>query len=194
MKSIVFMVIHYCWSLNLLCRRQLSCSTLNNRWQLQENYIIFNVLWTISLQALLFFWIWWKRIKSLSIIGRILWAGKQQYQNIVAKYAWRLPVPRHWKLASYQRRFYSMEDQERVVNGLQGVLRGECYFTQKLASYLITHSGNYRYNSTESALLTHREKRSWISCVSARLITRSLVRCSSAKIRLKRIFIIFSRR
>ena len=24
--------------------------------------------------------------------------------------------------------------------------------------YLITHSGNYRYNSTESALLTHREK------------------------------------
>lgn len=51
-----------------------------------------------------------------------------------------------------------MEDQERVVNGLQGVLRGECYFTQKLASYLITHSGNYRYNSTESALLTHREK------------------------------------
>lgn len=54
--------------------------------------------------------------------------------------------------------FYAMEDQERVVNGLQGVLRGECYFTQKLASYLITHSGNYRYNSTESALLTHREK------------------------------------
>ncbi|WP_221932229.1 hypothetical protein, partial [Ectopseudomonas mendocina] len=30
--------------------------------------------------------------------------------------------------------------------------------SQKLASYLITHSGNYRYNSTESALLTHREK------------------------------------
>lgn len=27
--------------------------------------------------------------------------------------------------------FYAMEDQERVVNGLQGVLRGECYFTQK---------------------------------------------------------------
>ncbi|MGQ7790618.1 biofilm master transcriptional regulator CsgD [Shigella flexneri] len=54
--------------------------------------------------------------------------------------------------------FYAMEDQERVVNGLQGVLRGECYFTQKVASYLITHSGNYRYNSTDAALLTHREK------------------------------------
>lgn len=194
MKSIVFMVIHYCWSLNRLCKRQLSCSTLNNRWQLQENYIIFNVLWTIYLQALLFFWIWWKQIKAYPLLAGYFEQEKQQYQNIVAKYAWRLPVPRHWKLASYQRRFYAMEDQERVVNGLQGVLRGECYFTQKLASYLITHSGNYRYNSTESALLTHREKRSWISCVSARLITRSLVRCSSAKIRLKRIFIIFSRR
>lgn len=132
MKSIVFMVIHYCWSLNLLCRRQLSCSTLNNRWQLQENYIIFNVLWTISLQALLFFWIWWKRIKAYPLLAGYFWAGKQQYQNIVAKYAWRLPVPRHWKLASYQRRFYSMEDQERVVNGLQGVLRGECYLRKSL--------------------------------------------------------------
>lgn len=54
--------------------------------------------------------------------------------------------------------FYATEDQEHVVSGLQGILRGECYFSQKLASYLITHSGNYRYNSTESALLTHREK------------------------------------
>lgn len=54
--------------------------------------------------------------------------------------------------------FYATEDQEHVVSGLQGILRGECYFSQKLASYLITHSGNYRYNSTESTLLTHREK------------------------------------
>jgi len=54
--------------------------------------------------------------------------------------------------------FYVNEDEARVVDGLQGVLRGECYFSQKLASYLITHSGNYRYNSSESALLTHREK------------------------------------
>ena len=54
--------------------------------------------------------------------------------------------------------FYVTEDEERVVYGLQGILRGECYFSQKLASYLITHSGNYRYNGTESALLTHREK------------------------------------
>ncbi|WP_228465504.1 LuxR C-terminal-related transcriptional regulator, partial [Enterobacter hormaechei] len=50
------------------------------------------------------------------------------------------------------------EEENRVVEGLQGILRGECYFSQKLASYLITHSGNYRYNSSESALLTHREK------------------------------------
>lgn len=54
--------------------------------------------------------------------------------------------------------FYVTEDESHVVDGLQSVQRGECYFSQKLASYLITHSGNYRYNSTESALLTHREK------------------------------------
>ncbi|WP_156566712.1 transcriptional regulator CsgD [Metakosakonia massiliensis] len=54
--------------------------------------------------------------------------------------------------------FYVSEDERRMVEGLQGILRGECYFSQKLASYLITHSGNYRYNSSESALLTHREK------------------------------------
>ena len=54
--------------------------------------------------------------------------------------------------------FYVTEEEDRVVEGLQGILRGECYFSQKLASYLITHSGNYRYNSSESALLTHREK------------------------------------
>jgi len=54
--------------------------------------------------------------------------------------------------------FYVTEDESHVVDGLQSVQRGECYFSQKLASYLITHSGNYRYNSAESALLTHREK------------------------------------
>ncbi|MGP3590050.1 biofilm master transcriptional regulator CsgD [Vagococcus sp. WN89Y] len=54
--------------------------------------------------------------------------------------------------------FYVSEDENQLIDGLQGVLRGECYFTQKLASYLITHSGNYRYSNAESALLTHREK------------------------------------
>src|SRR5690606_18072523 len=54
--------------------------------------------------------------------------------------------------------FYVTEDESHVVDGLQSVQRGECYFSQKLASYLITHSGNYRYNSSESAMLTHRAK------------------------------------
>ena len=54
--------------------------------------------------------------------------------------------------------FYAHEDQSCVIEGMRGVLRGECYFSQKLASYLITHSGNYRYNGSESTLLTHREK------------------------------------
>lgn len=54
--------------------------------------------------------------------------------------------------------FYVSEDESRLIEGLHGVLRGECYFSQKLASYLITHSGNYRYNGTDTTLLTHREK------------------------------------
>lgn len=54
--------------------------------------------------------------------------------------------------------FYAHEDQSCVVEGMRGIMRGECYFSQKLASYLITHSGNYRYNGGESSMLTHREK------------------------------------
>ncbi|WP_039058033.1 biofilm master transcriptional regulator CsgD [Enterobacter sp. Bisph1] len=54
--------------------------------------------------------------------------------------------------------FYISEDRNQLVEGLKGVQRGEYYFSQKLASYLISHAGNYRFYSTESALLTHREK------------------------------------
>lgn len=54
--------------------------------------------------------------------------------------------------------FYTTEEEPRVIEGIRGVLEGECYFSQKLASYLINHSGNYRFNSVESSLLTHREK------------------------------------
>lgn len=83
-----------------------------------------------------------------------------------------------------------MEDQNVFVNA--GSAR-RMLLTQKLASYLITHSGNYRYNSTESALLTHQEK----------ILNKLRIGASNneiapfvvypAKIRLKRIFIIFSR-
>ncbi|HEY3985783.1 biofilm master transcriptional regulator CsgD [Cedecea sp.] len=54
--------------------------------------------------------------------------------------------------------FYFATEEPKVVEGLRGVLEGECYFSQKLASYLISHSGNYRFNSTESSRLTQREK------------------------------------
>ena len=54
--------------------------------------------------------------------------------------------------------FYISEDECRLTEGLQGVQRGECYFSGKLASYLITQSGNYRFNGTDTTLLTHREK------------------------------------
>ena len=50
----------------------------------------------------------------------------------------------------------------RIKNVLSMGCKASCAanatLRKKLASYLITHSGNYRYNSTESALLTHREK------------------------------------
>ncbi|MBU4684036.1 transcriptional regulator CsgD [Cedecea davisae] len=54
--------------------------------------------------------------------------------------------------------FYLAAEEPRVVEGLRGVMEGECYFSQKLASYLISNSGNYRFNSTESSRLTQREK------------------------------------
>jgi LuxR family transcriptional regulator of csgAB operon len=54
--------------------------------------------------------------------------------------------------------FYTSEEEPRVIEGIRGVMDGECYFSQKLASYLINHSGNYRFYSAESSLLTHREK------------------------------------
>ncbi|PSN09755.1 biofilm master transcriptional regulator CsgD [Siccibacter turicensis] len=54
--------------------------------------------------------------------------------------------------------FYVGDDEVRVAEGLQSVMRGECCFSQKLASYLITRSAHYRFNCHESALLTHREK------------------------------------
>ena len=37
-------------------------------------------------------------------------------------------------------------------------MEGECYFSRKLASYLIMNSGNYRYDTQESTILTFREK------------------------------------
>lgn len=54
--------------------------------------------------------------------------------------------------------FYTTETESRLVEGLNMVMNGECYFSAKLASYLITHSGNYRYNGAESTSLTQRER------------------------------------
>ncbi|MGU3412149.1 biofilm master transcriptional regulator CsgD [Enterobacteriaceae bacterium C23F] len=54
--------------------------------------------------------------------------------------------------------FYNNETESRLIEGLNMIMHGECYFSHKLASYLITHSGNYRYNNAESAMLTQRER------------------------------------
>lgn len=54
--------------------------------------------------------------------------------------------------------FYAHDEEHFLVKGLQKVIEGECYFSRKLASYLIMHSGNYRYDNQESTILTFREK------------------------------------
>ncbi len=54
--------------------------------------------------------------------------------------------------------FYAHDEEHFLVKGLQKVMEGECYFSRKLASYLIMHSGNYRYDNQESTILTFREK------------------------------------
>lgn len=54
--------------------------------------------------------------------------------------------------------FYAHDEEHFLVKGLQKVMDGECYFSRKLASYLIMHAGNYRYDTFESTILTYREK------------------------------------
>ena len=54
--------------------------------------------------------------------------------------------------------FYVHDEERFLIKGLEKVMEGECYFSRKLASYLIMHSGNYRYDNSESTILTYREK------------------------------------
>lgn len=54
--------------------------------------------------------------------------------------------------------FYNSADENKLVEGINSVIHGECYFTQGFASYLISQSGQYRYLNYEDTGLTHREK------------------------------------
>jgi len=54
--------------------------------------------------------------------------------------------------------FYNSADESKLVEGINTVIHGECYFTQGFASYLISQSGQYRYMNYEDSGLTHREK------------------------------------
>ncbi|TPG63330.1 biofilm master transcriptional regulator CsgD [Ewingella americana] len=54
--------------------------------------------------------------------------------------------------------FYISTDENKLVEGINSVIHGECYFTQGFASYLISQSGQYRYLNYEESGLTHREK------------------------------------
>lgn len=54
--------------------------------------------------------------------------------------------------------FYLSMDESCLVEGIKSVMNGEYYFSQRVASYLISQSTHYRYHNTESTGLTNREK------------------------------------
>jgi LuxR family transcriptional regulator of csgAB operon len=54
--------------------------------------------------------------------------------------------------------FYNSTEENKLVEGINNVLNGECYFTQGFASYLISQSGQYRYLDHSETGLTHREQ------------------------------------
>ena len=54
--------------------------------------------------------------------------------------------------------FYLSTDEAHLVEGIRSVIRGECYFTQGFASYLINQSGGFRHLHSKDTGLTHREK------------------------------------
>lgn len=54
--------------------------------------------------------------------------------------------------------FYLSSDGKKVVEGIKNVIRGECYFSQEFANYLLTQSGTFRQIHGEASSLTHREK------------------------------------
>lgn len=55
--------------------------------------------------------------------------------------------------------FYSSAGHRHLMDGISSVIRGEYYFSQQLASYLLSRSGGYRFNYGDSSSeLTQREK------------------------------------
>lgn len=54
--------------------------------------------------------------------------------------------------------FYPSMDERTLTEGIKSVIKGECFFSQGVASYLISQSSHYRYHSPEATGLTQREK------------------------------------
>jgi len=54
--------------------------------------------------------------------------------------------------------FYPSMEEMQLVEGINSVARGECYFTQRFTSYLLNQTGQYRYLSYEESGITQREK------------------------------------
>lgn len=53
--------------------------------------------------------------------------------------------------------FHTSMTEEQLVEGIESVARGECYFAQRFASYLINQSGQNRYINHEHSGITQRE-------------------------------------
>ncbi len=53
--------------------------------------------------------------------------------------------------------FYPSMTEEQLFEGIESVVRGECYFAQRFASYLINQSGQHGYINHENSGITQRE-------------------------------------
>ncbi|WP_369790931.1 biofilm master transcriptional regulator CsgD [Rouxiella sp. WC2420] len=53
--------------------------------------------------------------------------------------------------------FHPSMTEAQLIEGIESVIRGECYFAQRFASYLINQSGQYRYMNYEDSGITQRE-------------------------------------
>lgn len=53
--------------------------------------------------------------------------------------------------------FHTSMSEEQLVEGIESVARGECYFAPRFASYLINQSGQNRFINHEHSGITQRE-------------------------------------
>jgi LuxR family transcriptional regulator of csgAB operon len=93
----------------------------------------------------------------------VLWQSViRRYDDNVKLLLFNTPADYHFREIEAWPRisavFYNSTEENKLVEGINNVLNGECYFTQGFASYLISQSGQYRYLNHSDTGLTHREQ------------------------------------